>query len=279
MSNTPILSGEKIAIFVLAPKHTDIEPGLGVVAESKFKPVGFPIIAEFDEDTDFRNISYVSPYAEQYLRAYLHLYRKDRSIEDENVAFQEYQWESLEKFLAHLISWELFVKCEDGEIRRLSYAMMHEELRSDLLKHVSSRVPYGETETYRKLMADKVRKAIEKCEVDYTDWLGYHNTIRQKCNWNSKFSLWSKIEGDEPWDNLDTMVTYYILKPESDIVNDIVDHALWRTVMCYSRKGYHCYPVGSQCEDMQYLKIIAEFTLQKCNERKHTRRVEEYLSF
>jgi hypothetical protein len=280
MSNTPILSGEKIAIFVLAPRCTDTEPGLGVVSESKFKPVGFPIIADFDEDTDFRNISYVSPYAERYFKEYLRLYRKDRNADDEyDAAFFEYEWEGIEKFLVHLMGWQLFVKCEDGVIRRLSYAMMHEELRNNLLEHVSSRIPYGKKETYRNLMTEKVQEAIKKCKVGYADWLSMPDNIRQKYHWDSKFTLWSKIDCCEEWDNLDTMATYYVLNPDNDIVDDVVDYAIWRTVMCYSRKGYHCYPAGTQCEDMQFHKIIAEFTLQKYDERKSSRRVEEILTF
>lgn len=280
MSNTPILSGEKVAIFVLAPNPTNTEPGLGVVAESKFKVVGFPIIADFDEDTDFKNISYVSPYAERYFKEYLQLYHKDWNADDEDTAeFVKYEWEGIEKFLDHLISWGLFVKCEDGEIRRLSFAMMHEELRTKLLTHVSSRIPYGKKETYRDVVTKRVLEAIDECEVGYTDWLSMPDHIRQKYHYDSRFTLWSRIEGYEPWDNLDTLVTYYVLDPSYDIVEDIVNYAIWRTVMCYGRKGYHCYPMGGQCEDMQYHKIIAEFILQKYDERMKTRRVEESVSF
>lgn len=278
MSNTPILSGEKIAIFVLAPKHTDTTPGFAYVPESKYKPIGFPIIAEFDEDIGFRNISHVSVYAERYFKDAIHVYRKNRFADNENT-FEEYQWAGVNEFVNGLIDGELFVKCEDDVLRRLSYVMMHEELRQSLLGNIASRIPYKETETYKDLMRRRIENAIEECRSHYEHWLNWSEDCKNRFPWHAEFSLYSRIEQYQMWDNLDTMVSYYIEAPDHDIVEEIVNYTIWRDVMGLSRKGYHCYPSGNQCEDMQCHKIIAEFVLAKYDERKESRRVEEILSF
>jgi hypothetical protein len=283
MSNTPILTDEKIAIFVLAPKYrenTIATPGFARTAEEKFTTVGFPIIAEFDEDRGFKNISHVNSYAERYFENALPLYKKN-SFTDEEDSFEEYQWKGIERFVDDLMRGTLFVKCEDNHIRQMAYVMMHEELRQELLRGVASRIPYGETDTFADLMRERVESSIAKCKGDYDAWVNMPQTVKDKFKFSdfTSFSMHSRFFSLEMWDNLDTMAAYHAEDPEYEIIDEIVDHAMWRIVMNYGRKGYHCYPAGSQCEDMQFHKIIAEFTLQKYDERKRTRRVEEYLSF
>ena len=278
MSNIHILTGEEVAIFVLAPSHTDTTPGFGYYPDSKFKTIGFPIIAEFDEDTGFRNINHVNAYAEEYFRSAIQMYRKKRS-EDDGTVFEEYHWEDIDQFVQRLMYGELFVRCEDDEIRQMSYVMMHEGLRQNLLVHMGSRIPYDNTENLRRLIKNKVQTSIDECKKTYSWWIECPNEVRQKFPYKADFSLWSSIESYEPWDNLNIMVTYYIKSPENEIVDEIAEYAIWRYVMSRSRKGYHCNPLGGQCEDMMCQAIIAEFVLDKFEEREKTRRVKEYVSF
>lgn len=268
MSNLPILWGDKIALIVLGP--TSIQKiSENCYPEDNYVPLGFPIIGEYDDYGGIEN-AVINPYMEQYLQTFAKLYHKKTGCDFYNPEYEDYQWVSFEKFLGDLCRHSLYVDAVmSNKKQELEFVMIHYNLYQQLLTDMANRIPYNKTETLQVLLKNKVLSAIKECD----DAKKYYVSINlPKHLWvmSDTFSEKCKYSNDYRWKSLDKMIDYYQNTFDETIIDDSVNHMLWYKVMLYSRKGYHCYSGGGgQSQEYQIHKIIANFILNKCEERRH----------
>ena len=273
MSHLPLMPGDDIAIFILAPKRSDEYPGMTCYPNDRYEPIGFPIFAEYDDDTQLRNIREINDYTTRYLREFATVYTKTYDKDDwghENPIFVEYEWSNIEDFIRNVVYGQLWVECDfDYKKRPLEHVMIHSGLYNKLLQNMSQRVPYGKTESYEDLMCRKVLKAIEWLKEE-NEW---ETTMKQKYDVDAtclrRFSDKVRVDSFSYWNSLDKMARYHLETEDYCILDEIVRYIMWATVMSYSRNGYHCISGGgSQSQEMMIQKIIAEFIIIKCTERE-----------
>lgn len=278
MSHLPLMPGDNIAIFLLAPKRPDAHPGMTCYPNDRYEPIGFPIFAEYDDDVQVRNIREINDYMERYLREFATVYEKRGTVmvgDEELPNFVEYEWTDMEDFVRSVIYGELYVEGYDKKKQPLEHVMMHTDLYLRLLSNISNRIPCGQTETYEKLIYAKVLKTIEWLkEADEFEAL-----MREKYGEDApclrKFSDKVRAESFSRWNSMDKMARYYLEDEDGYILDHIVNYILWATVMSHSRYGYHCISGGgSQCQEMMLQKIIAEFVLEKCAEREAEAKID-----
>ena len=276
ISNLPLMPGDDIAIFILAPNYPDEKDGLTCYPTDRYIPLGFPIFAEYDDDVQVRNVREINEYMTRYLHEFAPVYVKKGSIliydPDGDIdvpAFEEYKWDDIEDFVRSVIYQELYVDDRNGNKKKLEHVMIHTGLYNALLNNMSHRIPYGYAETLYDLYYAKVLRAIE--------WLKEEDDLRAlvkaECGIDvpflRRFSDRVHIETFNRWMSLDKMVNYYLETEDGCIIDEIVRYIMWSTVMNYSRKGYHCISGGgSQCQEMMLQKIIAEYIVAKCTERE-----------
>jgi hypothetical protein len=276
MSHLPLRPGDDITIFLLAPHYPDQRDGLMCYPTERYAPIGFPILAEYDDDVQVRKIRDVKDYTIRYLHEFAPVYIKKGSTlvhdvdgDHEVPLFDEYKWDDLEDFVRDVIYGQLYVD-RDGKKLRLEHVMMHTDLYYDLIANVADRIPYGQTKTLEVLLEHKILTTIEWLKDDEA----FTKLMQGKYGINApairRFSDRVHIDTYTRWKTLDRMAQYYIETENGLILDDIMDYILWNYVMNYSRYGYHCISGGgSQCQEMMLQKIIAEFILDKCESRKH----------
>ena len=282
MSNLPILSGDDIAIFVLAPNYPDIKDGLTCYPTERYVPVGFPIFAEYDDDVQVRNVREINEYNKRYLHEFAPVYTKTYSKEDykhKNPNFIPYNWDDMEQFLQNIIHGQLYVDDRNGQKKQLEHVMVHTQLYLALIKNMSERIPYGANDTLENLMYAKVIKAIEWIKEENL----WQKSIKTKYGVDPpglrRFSDQIHIDSLTRWKTLDTMAQYYVDEGDGYLLDEIVRSMIWSFVMNYSRKGYHCISGGgSQSQEMELQRVIAEFVIERCQTREVELRqeAEEY---
>jgi hypothetical protein len=274
MSNLPLMPGDDIAIFILAPNYPHEKDGMTCYPTDRYIPIGFPIFAEYDDDTQVRNVREINEYMTRYLHEFATLYTRRRKTDQHNkeyFEFQKYSWTNIEDFLYDAIHGALYVasRTANDSKHKLEYVMMHTDLYFALINNIANRIPYGETENYEKLMYSRVLKAIEWMKEDDDLQLRLKQKYGPDAPSLKRFSDKIHIDSFSRWQSLNHMANYYMETYDGIILDEIVNYILWSVVMNYSRKGYHCYSGGgSQCQEMMLQKIIAEFIIKKCNERE-----------
>ena len=274
MSHLPLIPGDDIAIFLLAPNYKHEKDGLTCYPTDRYSPIGFPIFAEYDDDTQFRNIREINEYMERYLQEFATVYTRKRHCgdigEEDTFTFEKYEWADLEHFVEGVVYGKLWVDDRNGEKQRLEHTMVHTDLYNKLIQNISQRIPYGQTETLETLTYRKILKTME--------WLKEEDELIAKLKhemplmefWPlKKFTDKVPLDTFSRWDTLNTMARYFIETDDGYILDHILNYILWNQVMNYSRYGYHCVSGGgSQCQEMMLQKIIAEFVVVKCTERE-----------
>lgn len=290
MSHLPLMPGDDIAIFLLAPNYKHEKDGLTCYPTDRYSPIGFPIFAEYDDDTQFRNIREINEYMERYLQEFATVFTRKRHYgdigEEDTFTFEKYVWTDLEQFVKGVVYGELWVDDRNGQKQRLEHTMVHTELYYNLIRNISHRVPYGQTETFETLMDRKILKTMEwlREEDEYISEIKLNSQVMAKLKEDGiEFAGFRKFTDKVPldtfsrWDTLNTMARYFIEADDGYILDHILNHILWNQVMHFSRYGYHCISGGgSQCQEMALQKIIAEFVIKKCDEREHESRCESY---
>jgi hypothetical protein len=272
MSHLPLMPGDDIAIFLLAPNYPDEKDGLTCYPTDRYVPIGFPIFAEYDDDVQVRNIREINEHMTRYLHEFATVYNKKGSIYIEGIGdspvFEEYKWNDIEDFVRSVIYHELYVEDRNGNKKRLEHVMVHTELYTRLLQNMSNRIPYGKSESYADLMYSKVIKTMEWLKKG--DDLAIKMKMKHGIDVPSLDRFSDKINiGFSRWNSMDKMAKYYLETDDGYILDHIVNYILWATIMNYSRYGYHCISgAGSQCQEMMLQKIIAEFVIEKCSERE-----------
>ncbi len=270
MSNLPILWGDKIVLFVLGPTSNQ-RIYETCYPDDNYVPLGFPIVGEYDDYGGIEN-AVISPHMEQYLQTFTKLYLGKRDSNG-NKVFVDYVWKSTDDFLAHLCRHSLYVDaCMSKEKQPLESVMIHYDLYQLLLKDMGDRIPYEKNESLRTLHRNKtieVMKRINERRAAFSD-----DCFTQKLG-----DMWAKqhfnfcdeyhFSHEYRWRSLNTMADYCLDTQDETIIEDMVNYILWYQVMLYSRKGYHCYS-GGGCQSQEYKlhKIIANFILKKCHERR-----------
>jgi hypothetical protein len=266
------MPGDDVAIFILAPKCPEEHPGMTCYPNDRYEPIGFPIFAEYDDDMRVRNVREINEYMNRYLHEFATVYEKQGSVmvnDEELPNFVEYEWSDTEDFVRDVAHGQLWVNCIDGKKRRLEHVMVHTGLYNMLLQNISSRIPYGKTESYEALMYAKVIKVMEWLKKD--DELTIKMKLKHGIDVPSlrRFSDKIHVDSFSYWNSMDKMAKYYLETEDGCVLDDIVRYIMWATIMNYSRYGYHCISGGgSQCQEMMLQKIIAEFVIEKCNERE-----------
>ena len=276
MSHLPLMPGDDIAIFILAPNYPDEKDGLACYPAERYMPLGFPIFAEYDDDVQVCNIREINEYTTRYLHEFAPVYVKKGStlihhtdVDIEVPSFKEYEWDDIEDFIRSVIYQELYVDDRNGKKKKLEHVMVHTGLYNALLNNMSNRIPYGQTETLCNLYYAKVLRTIEWLKKE-DDWI---KKVEMECGKPiprfARFSDKIHLETFNRWNSLDKIVNYYLETEDDYIIDELVRHIMWAFVMNYSRYGYHCVSGGgSQCQEMMLQKIIAEFIVMKCNERE-----------
>lgn len=280
MSHLPLMPGDDIRIFILAPNYPDEKDGLTCYPNERYTPIGFPIFAEYDDDIQVRNIREINEYTRRYLHEFATVYRKKHSITEDwkdHYEYEELVWDNLEEFVRSVIYGELYVD-RNGKKMRLEHVMIHGKLYHNLIKNISARIPYGESECFGTLMERKILKTLKwlKEDEEFIEELKQNEklmaVIKEKGIDLSGFKRFTdKIHIDTftRWNSLDRMARYYIETEDGILLDDILNYILWNQVMHYSRYGYHCISGGgSQCQEMMLQKIIAEYVIEKCADRE-----------
>jgi hypothetical protein len=271
MSNLPIRWGNKVAFFVLAPTSNQrlMET---CYPEDNFVPLCFPIIGEYDDYGRIEKFT-MNPYMEQYLKTFTKLYTSHyASGGDKEIV--DYQYTSAEDFIQELCSHNLFVGAAMSKNKLpLEFVIMHYERYQLLLEDMGNRIPYDKNENLRTLHRNRVietLKNIDKKRNDFnmpqvTQTLG-DMWAKQQFNFCDEYHFSHEYR----WRSLNAMADQYLDIQDETIIDDMVNYLLWYQVMMYSRKGYHCYSGGgSQSEEYKIHKIIADFILKKCEERRN----------
>lgn len=272
MSHLPIMPGDDIAIFLLAPNYPDEKDGLTCYPTDRYVPIGFPIFAEYDDDIRVRKIKEVNEYMYRYLHEFAKVYTKKGSImvDNEDIpVFEEYVWNNMKDFVCSIIDGEIWVDGQDGNKQRLEHVMMHADLYFNLLENMSERIPYGKDKTNSELMEKSILKTIEWLKEEDE----FSSLMRSKYGLNApgirRFTDRIHIDSFCRWKSIDKMAQYYIETGNESILDDLLNYILWSQIMNYSRYGYHCVSGGgSQDQEMMLQKVIAEFVLAKCAARE-----------
>ena len=271
MSNLPIRWGNKVAFFVLAPSSNQrlMET---CYPEDNFVPLCFPIIGEYDDYGRIENFT-MNPYMELYLKTFTKLYTIHHTSGGEK-EIVDYQYTSAEDFIQELCGHSLLVDAAMSKEKiPLEFVMMHYELYQILLEDMGNRIPYGKNENLKTLHRKRtieVLKTIDEKRTTFNDarfekqfgdmWAKQHFNFCDEYHFSHEYR----------WRSLNAMADQYLDTQDETIIDDMVNYILWYQVMMYSRKGYHCYS-GGGCQSEEYMihKIIANFILKKCEERRN----------
>jgi hypothetical protein len=281
MSHLPLMPGDDIRIFILAPNYPDQKDGLTCYPNDRYTPIGFPIFAEYDDDVQVRNIREINEYNNRYFHEFATVYvKKNYSMmvnDEEQLFFEKYEWTDTEEFVRDVIYGQLYVD-RDGKKMRLEHVMVHGKLYHNLIKNISNRIPYGQTETFGNLMERKILKTIEWLKEDDEAIAALKSNEKLMAMFGERgitlpcfkrFTDRIHIDQFTRWNSLDKMARYLIETDDYCIFDDILNYIIWNQVMHYSRYGYHCISGGgSQCQEMMLQKVIADFVLEKCSERE-----------
>lgn len=280
MSHLPLMPGDDICIFILAPNYPDQKDGLMCYPNERYTPIGFPVFAEYDDDVQVRNVREINEYMNRYLHEFATIYVKDYTIcvdGEDQIVYNEYEWDNTEEFVRDVVYGNLYVD-RDGKKLRLEHVMVHSKLRYNLINNIAKRIPYGQKESFGDLMYRKILKTIEwlKGEYEHIAKIKDNEKLMAVFRENGidfpcfrRFTDKIHLDSLSRWNSLDKMARYYVETEDGIILDDILNYILWNQVMHYSRYGYHCVSGGgSQCQEMMLQKIIAEFVIEKCNERE-----------
>lgn len=285
MSNLPIMPGDDIAIFILAPNYPYERTGMTCHPTDKYVPLGFPIFAEYDDDVRVRNVREINEYMSRYLHEFVPAYVKTGSVLVHDVdgdvevpSFEKYEWDDIEDFVRNVANQELYVNDRNGKKEKLEHVMVHTDLYNALIKNMAHRIPYDCTETYEDLVHTKVVKTIEWLKEDddlrafAREKYGIDNPIIFR-----RFSDRVHVETFNRWHSLDKLVNYYLETEDGCIIDDVVRYIMWAQVMDLSRRGYHCLTgAGSQSQEMMVQRVIAEYIIVKCVEREAEAEADGY---
>ena len=275
MSNLPILGGEKVVAILLAPKRS-FECVSASSPDDYYSVIGSPIVGEYDEYGRLENIT-MSATMEAYLKTFSEGYvytQADHSYSnsDETREYEKYAWLNIETFINDWLSYDLYVDCHDGK-GLLQHVFVHKELYDNLIENVSKRIPYGEAKTYGELLDDKIERNlyfITKKNESYRKMLrdiSSNKVSEEELSSFDYYRLSSEVHqiNDWRWRSMDDFAKVYARTKDNNIIAEIRNYILWREVMLLSRKGYLCTSGrGSQSQEMMMHKLIAEFTLKKC---------------
>lgn len=270
MSNLPIRSGDKIAMFVLAPTSHQVL-GEAYYPSDNFVAIGFPIVGTYDDYGGIENVT-ISPYMERYL-ADFKMFKKQTGASGDT-EYVEYCYQSAKEFLDKLTSNQLFVSTSlSGKKSSMSYVMIHYELYQTLLTDMGNRKPYGHKQTLKELHHENIVQALKSMDDEVQEFGANLGFVA------FNMSDYYHYSQDSRWRSMDKMAKYYLEFCYDDtLIDRIVDFLLWEQVLLYGRKGYHCYSgAGSQSAEYKIHKLIAAFILQKCEEQQNGSSDDELL--
>ena len=261
ISKLPIYSGEEIVLILLRKyKYADKTPHTCYVCDS-YVPFGLPIFGKYD---DYGNIEDITN-AEDVIE-----YLKNMEIVDKDgikVNTARLDKETLSEFTSDVLCGHYFLK-DDGMNIPLFGMMVKKELYDILLSNYKLRKCYGEEITYEEHITSEIKKEIEKIEDLVKDI--ERKDIREK--WIEKdlerisFIRISML--DESYDISPYLIKKYYKESSKKAFDYLIDIIFFKLCLQALRMGYYCVSgLGSQSDEMQIHKEVANFILKQCAAR------------